>query len=139
MGGFIYISLRPLVLVSVLFQRSAPCGRLHLSLVLVSVFVSHLISLYVNGCCCHHGCGSSVITAVGGNFRPGRVLPRPSCHENAVNRTKAAGDRTLVSMLQIQHSYCRRTHTHTHLFSFARSYWNAPVLLTEQPENRPFK
>lgn len=86
--------------------------------------------LYVTGCRCHHGYGSSMITAVTGNFRPSWVLPSPVCHDNAVNRTKVAGDRTVVSMLQIQHTYCKRIHkhTHTHQFSVLNIYSFSAVL-----------
>lgn len=145
-----------LPLLSVLFQKSAPCGSLHLCqsesdclceclcclclCLRLLVFVSPLIKLYVSGCCGRHGYGSSVITAVSRIFRPSRVLPRPGCHENAVNGTKAAGERTLVSMLQIQHTYCRRN-THTPFWFCAYTFLLecSSVVYRTTWKKRPFK
>lgn len=69
------------------------------------MFVSYIDSesqnLRVDGRLCHHGYGSSMISAVTGNFRPSRVLPRPGFYDNAVNSTMAAGSNAIVAMIQI--------------------------------------
>lgn len=141
-----------------MFQKSAPCGRVHLcrsELTIIAVCVCvglcihvwascvcvrgcwclcHTLSLYVNVCRCHHGYGSSMITAVTGNFRPSRVLPRPGCHDNAVNRTKAAGNRTVSPCFRFNTFKHTRTFTvlckNCRIFMFTLFFCNAPVLLT---------
>lgn len=104
------------------------CGRGCWCLCHTSSSLSPAFLLCVTGCRCHHGYGSSMITAVTGNFRPSWVLPSPVCHDNAVNRTKVVGERTVFSMLQIQHTYCKRIHTHNSLFSDAYLHCSSAVL-----------